>query len=448
MSSSLPHGQASYTPDGHIVINGASGDAPIPTEPSWSMVAEVEDLLRQLPEDAPTIDEPVAASEVVKPVVKRVSKPSKIAVTLAAMRSNIQQSATELVWCGVDDIQTAGRKLQATAAKAVDNVHVASKKLQVSTAKAVLESARQYQLSAEDGQRLGANLYDESRTLLGHFWFFLRQPVWVARKNRTARQSSRGALFLNDVLRFGTTFALIFGTLFIGLNYESFWQIAAAELDPLSHVPELQAQIPTLASHLQGRDQKGHEDDLNVVPPVGPPENLLIVPKLGLNVPIVEPSEAPLINQDWTGLENEIQASLQDGVVHYPGTARPGQAGNFFVTGHSSYYAWAPGKFKSVFARLSDLKVGDEYWVYYGGDKHRYKIVSSTEVRPSEVHVLDQPTDQRLATLMTCTPVGTTLRRLIISAVEIDPISGEQLAVGEHGTQEALPKVQVEVLPI
>jgi len=148
--------------------------------------------------------------------------------------------------------------------------------------------------------------------------------------------------------------------------------------------------------------------------------------------------------------EGEItpeKVDLQRGVVHYPGTAKAGQAGNFFVTGHSSYYPWSPGKFKTVFARLGDLQPGDEYWVYYGGDKHRYTVTDKKEVKPSNVDVLNQPVGKRTSTLMTCTPVGTTLRRLIITADEVDPVTGIALEVGEQPARE-LPEIKMEVLPI
>ncbi|HLD63785.1 MAG TPA: hypothetical protein VI913_02705, partial [Candidatus Peribacteraceae bacterium] len=63
------------------------------------------------------------------------------------------------------------------------------------------------------------------------------------------------------------------------------------------------------------------------------------------------------------------------------------------------------------------------------------------------VDVLRQPLDQRLSTLMTCTPVGTTLRRLILLAQEVDPVTGEPLAVGEHAERPAI-EVQPQLLPI
>jgi sortase A len=188
-------------------------------------------------------------------------------------------------------------------------------------------------------------------------------------------------------------------------------------------------------------------DLLSFLPDVGPPENRIIIPKLNLNVPLVTPSYQNLLSENWTGVEEDIQDALQHGIVHYPGTARPGQAGNFFVTGHSSYYPWAPGKYKNVFARLHEIDVGDEYWVYYGGDKHRYVVREKQEVKPSNVRVLDQPLDKRTATLMTCTPVGTTLRRLIVTAEEVDSITGMPLEVGEKGSHGG-QKLNVEQLPI
>lgn len=416
------HDQASYTPDGHIVI-GSSSVSPVP--PAWGVTHDVEELLRGLPDTAPAPQPP--------PKPKGPSRATKIKVGLTAMQNDLQTSASELIQKSVTDVSVAS-----SAAKAA---------IKRSTVATLTEGGRQFSASAKDSQRLGAALYDESSTLIGHLWYFLRQPVWVPRKGKSARKQSRGVLFVIDVARFGTTFAVIFGALFVALNYQSFWQIAAAELDPLAAVGQLSDGNKGLQAHLEGADA-GRRNELNVVPTVGPPDNRLIVPKLGLNVPIVNPPVDALLNEDWAKLEEDIQTGLQDGVVHYPGTARPGQAGNFFLTGHSSYYAWSEGDYKSVFARLAELSIGDEYWVYYGGDKHRYLVTSKYEVKPSDVHVLDQPTDSRLATLMTCTPLGTTLRRLIVAAQEIDPITGETLAVGEHATQAPLPKVKVEVLPI
>ncbi len=318
----------------------------------------------------------------------------------------------------------------------------------------VLEESRsQYLQSLIDGGTVRAEATRSLHGSFGRFWRFLKQPVWIPNKRKQPVQYSRGTLFVLDTVRFGGTFAMLFVVLFGALNYQSFITIAGSYIAPLAEVTGIvQAQdsdevLSEKLKDLSAPDTAESADLSQFLPPVGPPGNRLIIPKLKLNVPIVIPPVDALIAEDWTLLEEDIQTALQDGVVHYPGTARPGKPGNFFVTGHSSYYPWAPGNYKSVFARLHDLNVGDEYWVFYNGDRHRYIIQGEKEIKPSDVSVLDQPVDQRISTLMTCTPVGTTLRRLILTAVEVDPVSGKPLEVGEHATEQA-PKLKMEMLPI
>jgi LPXTG-site transpeptidase (sortase) family protein len=318
------------------------------------------------------------------------------------------------------------------------------------------ESGRQYQSSLKDSVKTSRNIVDACKNGLRTLWSFLTQPVWVPGKKDTPKQYSRGTLFFLDTVRFGGTFASLFVVLFVSLNFQSFWSIAHSYVDPLSDITAGKQLASQLNQGLTDKLKKVpsltvagvNDDDMTAyLPDVGPPENRLIIPKLDLNVPIMVPSNANLIKEDWKALEEDIQTGLQSGVVHYPGTANPGQAGNFFVTGHSSYFPWSPGKYKSVFARLGELDVGDEYWVYYGGDKYRYIVTEKKEIKPSDVSVLDQPVSKRISTLMTCTPVGTTLRRLIITAQEIDPDTGTPMTPGEHPQNDA-PKTKAAMLPI
>ena len=320
----------------------------------------------------------------------------------------------------------------------------------------VVESRMQYVTSFRGMRKglksIGGSAKNGVQWVLG----FLVQPVWVIGKQDKVKEYSRGSLFLLDAVRFGGTFAMIFVALFVSLNYESFWKIISPYFNPIQAAQSMRGTA-SIDSVLRDKLMNspslataGADDATSMVsflPEVGPPDNRMIIPKLELNVPLVTPSFDSLLKEDWTGVEHDIQEALQDGVVHYPGTARPGQAGNFFVTGHSSYYPWANGKYKTVFARLGELVPGDEFWVYYGGDKHRYIISEKKEVKPSDVTVLDQPTTKRLATLMTCTPVGTTLRRLIVTAVELDPQTGVALRVGEHEKRE-VQNVAPAALPI
>lgn len=314
---------------------------------------------------------------------------------------------------------------------------------------AVSESILQYRWTLGDIRGITRAMRSAAPRKAHALLAFLGQPVWIPGRRGMPKHTTRGKLFLIDTVRFGATFAMIFGVLFLALNYQSFGKIAVAMTDPLAmlrdRLPVEQAAgilSPKAIAH--GSDA----DPAQFLPPVGPPDNRLLIPSLGLNVPIVIPPGDALLKEDWERLEQDIQAALENGTIHYPGTARPGQAGNFFITGHSSYYPWSKGKYKSVFARLPAMKTGDEFWIYYGGDRHRYVIQEKHEVKPTDVHVLDQPLDRRIATLMTCVPVGTTLRRLILTAQELDPLTGAPLMVGQHASPVELPKTKAGVLPI
>jgi LPXTG-site transpeptidase (sortase) family protein len=54
------------------------------------------------------------------------------------------------------------------------------------------------------------------------------------------------------------------------------------------------------------------------------------------------------------------------------------------------------------------------------GETFAYKMKASEVVTPSDVHVVrDDALDRNQLALMTCTPVGTTLNRLIVYAERI-----------------------------
>lgn len=364
-------------------------------------------------------------------------------------------------WIIVEDEPESLHKLEdgSPNARVPLRVHVQERIVAVRriTRGAVREGAKQYCVSISAGSPLLARAKDDLVWLWSVIWNFLAQPVWVPTRRKQIKEYSRGTLFLLDILRFGGTFAVIFFGLFLALNLGSFWQITSSKISMLLRSPAIEAPedtaddaiVETLrATAAQSQNARERGELLSFLPIVGPPDDRILIPRLSLNVPLVTPPVQSLLQQDWAQVETDIQNSLTEGVVHYPGTARPGQAGNFFVTGHSSYYPWAPGKYKTIFARLPELKPGDEYWVYYKGDRHRYIITEKREVLPSDVTVLDQPENKRIATLMTCTPIGTTLRRLIVQAVEVDPLTGEPLKIGERPEKGVTPTVKLEALPI
>lgn len=141
------------------------------------------------------------------------------------------------------------------------------------------------------------------------------------------------------------------------------------------------------------------------------PDSRLLIPKLGVNAPIVFATSQE---------EKDILAGLQNGVVRYAGMSNPGEAGNTYITGHSSNYWWDKGKYNYVFVLLDKLQDADRATIYHEGNKYLYEVASKEIVEPTNVNSLAQ-TDEPILTLMTCYPPGTTNKRLIVRLKQISP---------------------------
>jgi len=135
------------------------------------------------------------------------------------------------------------------------------------------------------------------------------------------------------------------------------------------------------------------------------------VPSINVHAPVIFES---------SNNEKQIQASLRQGVVHYADTANPGEAGNVVLFGHSSGQPWAPGDYKFVFTLLNKLKKNDQVVIDYKGIRYVYSVTKSFVVDPYQTSVL-RPTDKSSVTLITCTPVGTNAKRLVVIAEQVSP---------------------------
>ncbi len=109
--------------------------------------------------------------------------------------------------------------------------------------------------------------------------------------------------------------------------------------------------------------------------------------------------------------------NLAESLIHYPGTALPGQYGNAVIFGHSVLpQFFNPKNYKTIFSTLPTLKEGDEILVSFDGIDYRYQVIKMVEVSPSDVSVLEQRYDSEYLSLVTCVPPGTYLKRLIVRA--------------------------------
>jgi len=112
---------------------------------------------------------------------------------------------------------------------------------------------------------------------------------------------------------------------------------------------------------------------------------------------------------------------LKKSLIQYPQTALPGQFGSPVVFGHSVLpQFFNPKSYLTIFSTLYKLKQSDEILINFDSIEYKYLIEEMYEVLPTDLSVLEQRFDGRYLTLVTCTPPGTYLRRLVIKARIVD----------------------------
>ena len=131
------------------------------------------------------------------------------------------------------------------------------------------------------------------------------------------------------------------------------------------------------------------------------------IPTLNLKVPLF-----------WTQNVNDFESELPNGLVHYPGTAMPGEIGTAYISGHSSNYAWIKGNYNKVFANLDKLKQYDSFSIVVTdstGKKVTYHyVVTGCGIYTADDQSQFASTGKSVVALSTCWPVGTSAKRLVV----------------------------------
>lgn len=119
----------------------------------------------------------------------------------------------------------------------------------------------------------------------------------------------------------------------------------------------------------------------------------------------------PRLAKHWVVVEGVAPGDIRYAPGHYPGSAMPGEKGNFAMAGH---------RMRSVFWDLDQLEVGDKIIVETQRTWFVYAVVKERIVKPTQVEVVspDPPgvTPGKLLTLTTCNPKWDNYQRLIIHA--------------------------------
>ncbi|MFH2097272.1 MAG: sortase [bacterium] len=136
-----------------------------------------------------------------------------------------------------------------------------------------------------------------------------------------------------------------------------------------------------------------------------PDASRLVIPKIGVNMPIVE---------------GENEKALFRGSWRVPETSTPDNGGNTVLTVHRFQYLAGP----NTLALADRLEVGDLIIVYWKSaddtiTEFDYRISKTYLVEPNQVEILDNTVETKL-TLFTCAPMFSTKNRLVIEGSPIE----------------------------
>ena len=160
------------------------------------------------------------------------------------------------------------------------------------------------------------------------------------------------------------------------------------------------------------------------------PEPRIIIPKINVDAPVIYGAASDTKSQS---------KAMEKGVAHFsiPGaSAVPGEVGNAVFAAHSSNDAFAGGDYKFVFAQNEKLIKGDIIYMNYNGKRYTYKITSTEVVMPTEVSKVQINTDKPMLTLVSCVPLGTAEKRLLIFAEQISPDPSKATATSESSSNQ------------
>lgn len=243
------------------------------------------------------------------------------------------------------------------------------------------------------------------------------------------------------LFKYITTSSLIFGVLLVSSNYSAYINIAKSYI----FADELSKNSQRLISSVEASNIKDNysekikdkrlekkevekkeeklsikkmqklqdKEDINLNIEITPYENRVVIPKIWKNVPLLDIKNR---NISWEKeLNNIFMDELENGIIRYPGSAKPWEHWTSFIFGHSSNFPWIDWDYNDVFALLDNVEYNDEVIVYYGQKKYTYKIREKKVITPWDVSVLERNKNKSEITLMTCRPIWTTLNRLIVT---------------------------------
>jgi sortase A len=122
----------------------------------------------------------------------------------------------------------------------------------------------------------------------------------------------------------------------------------------------------------------------------------------------------PVMKLHWVVVEGVALDDIQYAPGHYPGTAMPGQIGNFSIAGH---------RIPPLFWNLQEVQPGDQIVVQTKDDWYVYRVTANEIVTPHSIEVVAPTPDhigvaptKAMLTLTTCNPKWNDYQRMVVHA--------------------------------
>lgn len=134
----------------------------------------------------------------------------------------------------------------------------------------------------------------------------------------------------------------------------------------------------------------------------------IVIPKINASASIIK-------NVDSYN-SKEFLNSLRHGVAHAKNTSTPDKIGNVYLFAHSTDAFYNVSQYNAVFYLIGKLEKDDEIKIYFEDKEYVYGVTDKKVVSANDTKYLTASTKEKILTLQTCYPPGTTLKRLIVVA--------------------------------
>lgn len=214
------------------------------------------------------------------------------------------------------------------------------------------------------------------------------------------------------IIFFGVSLLLYF--FFPLISYHLYLSSAFAQSNIESPLPQRyvlgsNASIGSLLSSGISNVTSNYSDARNWFPQRVGKEDSIKVKEYTLSIP-----SQGIVNAKVSADDYDLSKHL---VQYFSTSKNPLDNGTSVIFGHSTLPQWFdPTNYKAIFAKLHTLKNGDEFSIKVNNKDYLYKIFSISITDPKDPNIFSQSFDNSYITLITCTPPGTTWKRLVVRA--------------------------------